>query len=93
MYLFIYLFICCSTGLAPSDVDEFKSLLHQYWFQPYSRDGQEALDSSGFEHTFLGEISEDGGSVLGYYNWVSTYYEEKAGRFQYGESLDQCYVR
>ena len=74
-------------------MDTFKDLLRQYWFQPYSRADTGVLDSSGFEHTFLGELYEDGGDVLGFYNWVVTYYEEKADRFQYGASQDECYVR
>ena len=72
--------VLCS-GLASSDVNAFRDDLQQYWFMPYIRSGG-PLNSSGFEHTFIGEIKSNAGS--GFHNWVSFYFEEKNGNIQYG---------
>jgi len=74
-------------GLASQTQAAFKAELRQYWFMPYTRSGG-PLDSSGFEHTFVGELQR--GAVSGFHNWVQTYYEEKAGRFRYGSLLRTC---
>ena len=81
------------SGLASSSVSAFKQELRQYWFQQYSRSGGSALDSSGFEHVFLGEVRQDGSAVTGFHNWVQAYYEEKDGQFEYTNYLDTCTVR
>lgn len=65
-------------GLARSGKADFKRLLNQCWFQQYLRHGD---FSSGFIHTFFGEIIN--GKVKGLHNWVQMYLEEKATRFQY----------
>jgi len=67
----------------------FKNELRQYFFLPYSRSGG-PLDSSGFEHVFLGEISQDQESVVGFHNWVHAYYEEQDGHFVYGSFQGFC---
>jgi hypothetical protein len=36
-------------------------MLHQMWFELYSRDG--ARDSSGFEHVFVGEHDTSDGEL------------------------------
>lgn len=79
-----------SHGLASSDVASFKNEIRQYWFQKYSRSQGQAIDSSGFEHVFLGEVRQDGSAVTGFHNWVASYYEEKDGAFEYGDYLDTC---
>ena len=43
------------TGVAANDREEFKEELRYNWFETYSRSGG-PLDSSGFEHVFVGEI-------------------------------------
>jgi poly(U)-specific endoribonuclease len=59
---------------------DFKNVIHQKWFQMYSRE-RGFTDSSGFEHVFLGE--EKAGKVTGFHNWVQLFLEEKAGRLDY----------
>jgi poly(U)-specific endoribonuclease len=76
-----------SKGLAGATQALFKEELRQYWFMPYTRSGG-PLDSSGFEHIFVGEIKN--GEVSGSHNWVNWYYEEKAGNFVYGPYLRSC---
>lgn len=49
------------------------------WFTAYSRTAG-VLDSSGFEHVFLGEIRNR--DVLGMHNWMRMYDEEVGGRFK-----------
>ncbi|XP_039605827.1 poly(U)-specific endoribonuclease-A [Polypterus senegalus] len=54
--------------------------LQMMWFGLYSRNkGQ--LDSSGFEHTFVGEIKSS--KVSGFHNWVQFYLLEKRGQLNY----------
>jgi Endoribonuclease XendoU len=77
-------------GLASSTTDGFKNELRQYWFMKYARSGN-ILGSSGFEHTFVGEIVR--GAVSGYHNWVQFYFEEKYGNFVYGPYQRTCQVR
>jgi poly(U)-specific endoribonuclease len=55
--------------------------LRALWFGMYSRSGGRALDSSGFEHVFLGEIEED--KVVGCHNWLNIYALERKGEFNY----------
>jgi poly(U)-specific endoribonuclease len=76
-----------SQGLASSSTAAFKDELYQYWFMLYTRSGG-PLDSSGFEHTVLGEI--DDGQVKGLHNWVQTYFEEKAGNLIYNGPINSC---
>jgi len=61
-------------------VEEFKQLLKDCWFGLYSRKNG-AMDTSGFEHVFVGEIK--GSSVSGFHNWLSIYLQEKAGNLEY----------
>uniref|UniRef100_A0A8C3UVN0 Uridylate-specific endoribonuclease n=1 Tax=Catharus ustulatus TaxID=91951 RepID=A0A8C3UVN0_CATUS len=66
--------------LYPS-AEAFRADLHSMWFGLYSRSGGKALDSSGFEHVFHGEVKK--GSVSGCHNWVQLQALERAGRLQY----------
>jgi poly(U)-specific endoribonuclease len=76
-----------SQGLASSSAAEFKNSLRQYWFLRYTRSNG-PLDSSGFEHTFAGEIKSN--AVTGSHNWVNFYYDEKNGDFTYGPYQSTC---
>ena len=42
----------------------------------------QALDSSGFEHVFVGE-TRGGKDVIGFHNWIQFYLQEKAGNIDY----------
>ena len=45
-----------SKGKMPSNVGEFKRRLYDIWFKLYRRTkGSRAMDSSAFEHVFVGE--------------------------------------
>lgn len=78
-----YLF---SKGKSERDVGKFKRQLYDMWFKLYRRTrGSRALDSSGFEHVFVGETRCSGGEkeVLGFHNWIQFYTQEKAGNVDY----------
>lgn len=78
-------------GLASTVESEFKEELRQYWFLPYSRSEGGPLDSSGFEHVFVGEIKDN--AVSGYHGWVKLYLDEKDGSFLFSNALNSCSVR
>ncbi|XP_054771958.2 uridylate-specific endoribonuclease-like [Lytechinus pictus] len=59
---------------------EFKDFLNATWFGLYSRSGG-VLDSSAFEHTFVGEMKN--GAVTGFHNWIQFCLQERAGNLNY----------
>jgi len=65
----------------PSDLSGFKALLHKVWFEMYRRSRGGRLDSSGFEHVFIGEARD--GDVTGFHNWIQFYLEEQRGKLDY----------
>jgi len=65
----------------PSSQAGFKKLLHSIWFDLYRRERGGRLDSSGFEHVFIGEVKN--GDVSGFHNWIQFYLEEKKGTLDY----------
>ncbi len=68
---------------ADQDIWKFKHQLYDLWFKLYRRTrGSRALDSSGFEHVFVGE-TRDKTDVLGFHNWIQFYLQEKAGNVDY----------
>ena len=72
-----------SKGKSPRDLKDFKLQLYDLWFKLYRRTkGSRALDSSGFEHVFVGE-TRGGTEVLGFHNWIQFYLQEKAGNVDY----------
>lgn len=72
-----------SKGKASQDIRKFKSELYDLWFKLYRRTrGSRALDSSGFEHVFVGE-TRGKTEVLGFHNWIQFYLQEKAGNVDY----------
>ncbi|XP_078678145.1 uridylate-specific endoribonuclease D-like [Branchiostoma floridae x Branchiostoma belcheri] len=68
-------------GLASSNLATFMADLREMWFGLYSRSSGAAMDSSGFEHVFLGEFKN--GKVSGFHNWLTTYLLEKDGELNY----------
>jgi poly(U)-specific endoribonuclease len=65
----------------PADKKAFQQLLHKIWFELYRRERGGPLDSSGFEHVFVGEIRD--GVISGFHNWIRFYLEEKKGTLDY----------
>ncbi|XP_060081201.1 poly(U)-specific endoribonuclease-B-like [Ylistrum balloti] len=60
----------------------FMKMLYKLWFSLYRRTkGDRDLDSSSFEHVFVGEAKD--GKIVGLHNWLQFYLEEKAGRVDY----------
>ncbi len=68
---------------AQRDVGPFKRQLYDIWFKLYRRTrGCKSLDSSGFEHVFVGE-TRGKEEVIGFHNWIQFYLQEKAGNVDY----------
>lgn len=71
-----------SCGKTSHNVVEFKKHLDEIWFKLYRRTkGSKALDSSGFEHVFVGETRNK--EPMGFHNWIQFYLQEKAGKVDY----------
>uniref|UniRef100_A0A5S6QQV6 Endoribonuclease n=1 Tax=Trichuris muris TaxID=70415 RepID=A0A5S6QQV6_TRIMR len=69
----------CGLIAASSDVN-FKKWMKDLWFAEYAR-RRKAVDSSAFEHVFMGEI--EGDKVLGLHNWIRFGYLEAKGVLDY----------
>lgn len=65
----------------PSDKRGFERLLHKIWFEMYRRGRGGRLDSSGFEHVFVGEAKN--GDVSGFHNWIQFFLEEQRQKVDY----------
>lgn len=68
----------------PDDEAGFKKVLNSIWFELYSRSGggrRRRMDSSGFEHVFVGEVKND--QVSGFHNWIMFWLEERKGNVDY----------
>jgi len=62
----------------------FKSQLYDLWFRPYYRSGANRIvDSSGFEHVFVGETNSGQKKVLGFHSWLQFYSQEKKNKLNY----------
>ena len=77
-YLHKYL---VAAGKANADVHQFAAQLEKLWFGLYAREKGQILDSSGFEHVFVGEVKD--GKVIGFHNWVQMFLEERLGHVNY----------
>jgi poly(U)-specific endoribonuclease len=64
-----------------ADPNEFKRQLAALWFRPYRRTRGGPLDSSGFEHVFIGEVKNS--EVSGLHNWIRIYDEERKQKLNY----------
>ncbi|XP_064624374.1 uridylate-specific endoribonuclease C-like [Lineus longissimus] len=69
-------------GYSSARQTDFENQLKQLWFKKYSRK-YGVMDSSGFEHVFVGEINTGTSEVSGLHNWVQFYLQEKAGKANY----------
>lgn len=71
-------------GKAKPVYSQFKQQLYDLWFRPYYRSSRDRIvDSSGFEHVFVGEINPVKNTVTGFHNWLQFYMEEKAKNINY----------
>ena len=68
-------------GLMGQSPQQWKDALFQMWFALYKR--EVANDTSGFEHTFVGEVDKRENCIKGMHNWVQWYIEESRGNVQY----------
>ncbi|XP_073328441.1 uridylate-specific endoribonuclease C [Pagrus major] len=71
-----------SKGKSSSDLRQFKSQLNLIWFHLYHRQRNAGLDSSGFEHVFVGE-TRSGSDIVGFHNWIQFYLQEKNSHLDY----------
>ncbi|KAL4005924.1 hypothetical protein ACER0C_005637 [Sarotherodon galilaeus] len=69
-------------GQSSSDLRLFKKQLNLIWFHLYHRQRNTGLDSSGFEHVFVGE-TKSGTEIIGFHNWVQFYLQEKNQHLDY----------
>lgn len=69
-------------GKSNSDLRQFKSQLYLIWFKLYHRNRNTGMDSSGFEHVFVGE-TKTGSEIIGFHNWLQFYLQEKHGHLDY----------
>lgn len=60
----------------------FKNQLNLIWFHLYRRQRNSGLDSSGFEHVFVGE-TKSGSEIIGFHNWIQFYLQEKNNLLDY----------
>jgi len=67
-------------------LDQFKSVLKKLWFEKYAKRGRYP-QSSGFEHTFVGELGyskySKSKATKGFHNWLQFFSEGTAGRLTY----------
>ncbi|KAM7414347.1 hypothetical protein PAMA_019253 [Pampus argenteus] len=71
-----------SKGQSSSNLQQFKSQLQVIWFHLYHRQRNTGLDSSGFEHVFVGE-TKSGTEIVGFHNWIQFYLQEKNSHLDY----------
>jgi len=71
-------------GKANPVYSQFKHQLYDLWFRPYYRSYRDkVVDSSGFEHVFVGEINRSKDIVSGFHNWIQFYLQEKSKKLDY----------
>lgn len=71
-----------SKGQSNADLRLFKTQLNLIWFHLYRRQRNTGLDSSGFEHVFVGE-TKSGNEIIGFHNWIQFYLQEKNNLLDY----------
>ncbi|XP_074639110.1 uridylate-specific endoribonuclease B-like [Acropora palmata] len=72
--------------ISSQNLDQFKLILKKMWFGKFSKRGRGTY-FSGFEHTFVGEMSYDWRTkskiTKGFHNWIQLVSEKEAGRLIY----------
>lgn len=70
-----------------------KNALHTIWFDMFARTGNGNLDSSAFEHVFIGEIKKK--KVAGMHNWavIHKFENDAANKLDYRGYIDKLAVR
>lgn len=72
-----------SKGFFKNDIYIHKNILKQIWFHLYPRSkGITVLDSSGFEHVFIGERKSHK-NIIGHHNWIFFFYGESSNKINY----------
>ncbi|XP_061578095.1 uridylate-specific endoribonuclease C [Cololabis saira] len=71
-----------SKGKSSANLRLFKNQLNLIWFHLYHRQRNVGLDSSGFEHVFVGE-AKSGTEIIGFHNWIQFYLQEKNSNLDY----------
>jgi len=74
------------------DDGTIKRDLYRTWFEMYVGGQNRNVDSSGFEHVFVGETREDNGDIIGFQNWIQMYMLENAGDLDYKGYIQQSNV-
>lgn len=64
-----------------TDATSYREVIKELWFNLYARSSSGPINSSGFEHVLVGEISSS--KVSGFHNWIQFYLEEKKGAINY----------
>lgn len=77
--------MCCLGYVSTSR--ELRQEIQRIWFMDYSRT-KGITGSSGFEHIFVGELSQEKGEISGLHNWVAAYQREAALLINYQGYLD-----
>lgn len=90
-FFYIKVMLFSFQGLASASEQGFRDQLCNYWFTRYSRSQGKAMDSSGFEHVFAGELKST--TASGFHNWVQFYRQEEKGNLKYSNYLQGCDVR
>lgn len=72
-------------GKSFPNMNSFQAHLKEVWFTLYPRSNNwsKAIDSSGFEHIFLGESKGKQQSIGGLHNWIGAYLLEQKGTLDY----------
>ncbi|XP_031771060.1 poly(U)-specific endoribonuclease homolog isoform X1 [Apis florea] len=71
-----------SKGFFKNDIYIHKNILKQIWFHLYPRSKGIILDSSGFEHVFIGERKSHK-NIIGLHNWIFFFYGESSNKINY----------
>lgn len=74
-----------------TDATSYREVIKELWFNLYARSSSGPINSSGFEHVLVGEISSS--KVSGFHNWIQFYLEEKKGAINYQGWVSRNQVR